>query len=334
MQAQQTNDQGNIVQTIIAQLDPFIKTTINDALGSQFGGSQTTGSQFGGSQATGSQFGGSQTTTVLDQNTQDEAIVGVMSKLRPIIKRVVLSVMNRLQSAGTLNSLSDARIIAEVNNEIDNGQLMRLLEEEIASLIGPSKPLPARDTLQDLLKIMLPQIRQIIIREIALWRQTANPQLSSSQSQRIVSRILNQLRGRAESATNQYLEGSSSSVSNNVVVENVIAQFQPQIISAIEGDATIQQTFSSGSFVGSDAFKDLFGEIILSLRGIILRQIKAWRATQVVVQPVPVAPVAPAGGSAITNIFGTGGANSVQVETPSFSYEYNHARSFEARSLE
>jgi hypothetical protein len=39
--------------------------------------------------------------------------------------------------------------------------------------------------------------------------------------------------------------------------------------------------------------------------------------------------VAPAGGSDIASIFGTGGANSVQVETPNYNYEYNHARSLE-----
>jgi hypothetical protein len=119
-----------------------------------------------------------------------------------------------------------------------------------------------------------------------------------------------------------------------VVVQTIIQQFRPAILSALQNDRTIQQVFSNGSFADSDAFEDLLQRIIQALRAIILQQIRLYRESRVVETTVPppttVRPVQPpsVGGNALTNIFGTGGANSVQVETPNYQYEYNHARSF------
>lgn len=294
-----------MVKDIITQLDPHIQGTIKDALDSQ-------------------------TITVLDENTKHKSISGALGKLRPIIRQAVLTVMTRLQAAGTLNTLSDEEILVKINLEIKNGLIFKLLEDEIRGLIGASKPLPPKDVIQGLLQSMLPEIRKMILFEISQWRQTANPQLSSSQEGQILSSVFGSLRGDVEVATNQLLERSPDSIGNDAVVRTIIQQFRPAILSALQNDGTVQQVFAHASFADSDAYEDLLQRIIQALRSIILEQIRIYRSRVVVTVPPPTRkPVQPSGGGAITDIFGTGGANSVQVETPNFSYEYNHARGFE-----
>ena len=86
---------------IINKLDPFIKTTIEDALGSH-------------------------TVTALEQGTKDEAISNVLGSLVPLIRQAVHNVMTRLQAAGTLNSHSDGQLITKVNKEMGNGNLFMM----------------------------------------------------------------------------------------------------------------------------------------------------------------------------------------------------------------
>lgn len=300
VQIKKTSEQGIFVQEIINKLDPFIKTTIKDALGSQ-------------------------TVTVLNHKQESGAITGVLGKLRSLIKRAVITVMTRLQAADTVNSLSDADIIAQVNVEIKNGLILKLLEGELGRILGESKPLPPADVLQGLLQRMLPEIRKMIISEITLWRQTANPQLSGAQQIRVTSNVVNSLKGGVEGATVQFLERSPDTIANSAVMQAIMGQLRQQIIIALKNDRTIQQVFASASFEDSEAFNELFQLIIAEFRKIILAQIRIYRS-RVTLPPV----VVPApGGNKISNIFGTGGANSVQVETPTYNYEYNHFRSLE-----
>merc|ERR1712020_198234 len=109
----------------------------------------------------------------------------------------------------------------------------------------------------------------------------------------------------------------------------IIRQFQPTIISELQNNRIIQQEFATSNLSNSEAYESLLQLIIQRLRVIILEFIRIWRASQVVITtPRPtVAPVP--SGNAITNIFGTGGANSVQVETPNYHYEYNHDQTLE-----
>jgi len=177
---------------------------------------------------------------------------------------------------------------------------------------------------------MLPEIRKIILQQIAQWR-TSNPEkveLSRGQQSQVVSGVLGSLRGQVQLATNSFLDQSPNS-GNEAVVEAIIRQFQPTIISELQNNRIIRQEFATSNFSNSEAYESLLQLIIQRLRAMILEFIRIYRANQVVITtPRPtVAPVP--SGSAIKNIFGTGGANSVQVETPNYSYEYNHARSLE-----
>merc|ERR1719412_427688 len=178
---------------------------------------------------------------------------------------------------------------------------------------------------------MVPRIRQMILAQITQWKTiNVKPELSGSQQGQIISGILGSLRGDVELSTEQLLEQSPDTIGDNVVVQTIIGQFRSRIIRALKSNGIIQQVFSGASFADSDAYEELLQRILQALRTIILEQIRIYRSRVVVtLPPAPVKPVQPSGGNAITSIFGTGGANSVQVETPNYNYEYNHARSFE-----
>ena len=122
---------------------------------------------------------------------------------------------------------------------------------------------------------------------------------------------------------------NTSNIGNDVVVEAIIRQFQPTILSALQNNGIVQQLFANANFADSDAYESLLQLIIQRLRALILEFIRIYRANQVVITtPRPTTTARPVpSGNAITNIFGTGGANSVQVETPNYNYEYNHGRS-------
>ena len=273
----------------------------------------------------------SQTVTVLEESQKQEAINGVLGKLQAIIRQAVITVMTRLQADGSAYTLSDEAIITKVNLEIKNGLLRKLLEDEIAGLIGANRPLPPSDVIDGLLRAMLPGIRTLILQEISRWRN-ANPQrieLSTSQQSQILGGVLRSIRLDVERATNSFLAQSPNNIGNDVVVEAIIRQFQPTILSALQNNGIVQQLFANANFADSDAYESLLQLIIQRLRALILEFIRIYRANQVVITtPRPTTTARPVpSGNAITNIFGTGGANSVQVETPNYNYEYNHGRS-------
>ena len=237
-------------------------------------------------------------TTVLSEDQEFDAVNNVLLQLRSIIRQAVQRVLSRLQAAGTLDSFSDEELITKIRAEMSNGLLLRLLKAEIQKIIGQSRPLPPQNTLNDLLQIMLPQIRQHIIAELNIWREeNATPELSNSQIRQISGSIISLMTSQVEGATIQLLRKSSSSISDDEVVGRINAQFQPLITDALDNDATIQHVFSSASFADSDYFVDLLARITSSLRSIILRTITEYRASQVVITTRrPVTPK-PAGGN-------------------------------------
>merc|ERR1712038_1386300 len=79
---QKQNNAGSLVQDIINKLNPFIQSTVKDALSAQ-------------------------TVTVLEESQKQKAIAGVLEKLRAIIRSAVIKVMTRLQADGTVYTLSD-----------------------------------------------------------------------------------------------------------------------------------------------------------------------------------------------------------------------------------
>merc|ERR1719511_163610 len=160
-------------------------------------------------------------------------------------------------------------------------------------------------------------IRQMIQQ----WRisNSHNPTLSSSQQSQVVSGVGSSLRGQIEASTNSFLAQSPNTIQDGAVVEAIIGQYQPTIISTLQGNRVIQQVFANANFASSDAYEVLLNQIMQRLRTIILQVIRSWRANYVVVTTT-----AKPAGSAIVNIFGTGGANSVQVETPNYQYDYTH----------
>ena len=85
----------------------------------------------------------------------------------------------------------------------------------------------------------------------------------------------------------------------------------------MQGNRVIQQVFANANFASSDAYEALLNQIMQRLRTIILQVIRTYRASQVVVTTAKPA-------NAVVSIFGTGGANSVQVETPNYQYDYTH----------
>ena len=155
--------------------------------------------------------------------------------------------MTRLQADGSAYTLSDEAIITKVNLEIKNGLLRKLLEDEIAGIIGVNRPLPSSDVIDGLLRAMLPGIRRLILQEISQWRST-NPEtieLSSSQQSQILGSVLGSLRGDVESATNALLAQSPNNIGNDVVVEGIIRQFQPTILSTLQSNRIVTQVFAN-----------------------------------------------------------------------------------------
>jgi len=288
-------NQSTLVQDIINKLNPHIDETIHGALG---GGQVTT-------------LEVSQETTVLSN---------VLGKLRSIILNAVNTVMARLQASGEAHTLSIDAIIAKVNAEIKNQLLIKLLGDEVSGLLGGKEA--SEDLLQALLRKLLPRIDAMIRSMISQWRisNPHNPTLSSSQQTQVVSGVLSSLRAQVEAATSSYLAGQSpSNVQDSAVVQAILSQYQPTIISTLQGNRVIQQVFANANFASSDAYEVLLNQIMQRLRTIILQVIRSWRANYVVVTTT-----AKPAGSAIVNIFGTGGANSVQVETPNYQYDYTH----------
>jgi len=302
---QKQNNAGSLVQDIINKLNPFIQSTVKDALSAG-------------------------AVTVLEDSQKQKAIAGVLEKLRAIIRSAVIKVMTRLQADGTVYTLSDEAIITKVNLEIKNGLLRKLLEDEIAGIIGANRPLPSSDVIDGLLQAMLPEIRKIILLQIAQWR-AANPEkveLSRGQQSQVVSGVLGSLRAQVQLATNSFLDQSPNS-GNEAVVAAIIRQFQPTILSELQNNRIIRQVFANSDFANSEAYESLLQLIIQRLRAMILEFIRIYRANQVVVTDPPTTRAPVPSGNAITNLFGTGGANSVQVETPNYSYEYNQDRPLE-----
>merc|ERR1712018_474277 len=287
-------NQGTLVQDIINKLNPHIQTTIDNALGSQ-------------------------QVTKLDASTETQALSNVLGKLRSIILNAVNTVMARLQASGEAYTLSVDAIIAKVNTEIKNRLLLKLLGDEVSGLLGGKEA--SQDLLEALLQKLLPRIDAMIASMISQWRisNPNNPTLSSSQQSSVISGVVGSLKGQVEASTNSFLAQSPNNIRNSAVVEAILGQYQPPIISTLQGNRVIQQVFANANFASSDAYEALLNQIMQRLRSIILQVIRTYRASQVVITTTP----KPAG-NAIVNIFGTGGANSVQVETPNYQYDYTH----------
>jgi len=294
VQIEKEKGHGNLVKDIIEKLNPHIDDSIHDALG---------GRQVG-------ELDAGQETTVLSN---------VLGKLRSIILNAVNTVMARLQASGEAHTLSIEAIIAKVNTEIKNQLLLQLLGDEVSGLFQGKEA--SGDLLQALLQKLLPRIDAMIRQMIQQWRisNPHNPTLSSSQQSQVVSGVVSSLRGQIEASTNSFLAQSPNTIQDSAVVEAIIGQYQPTIISTLQGNRVIQQVFANANFASSDAYEALLNQIMQRLRAIILQVIRAYRASQVVITTTP----KPAG-NAIVNIFGTGGANSVQVETPNYQYDYTH----------
>merc|ERR1712241_218301 len=287
-------NQSTLVQDIINKLNPHIDDTIHTALG------------------------GGQVTT-LEVSQESTVLTNVLGKLRSIILNAVNIVMGRLQASGEAHTLSIDALIAKVNAEIKNQLLIQLLGDEVSGLFGGKDA--SEDLLNALLQKLLPRIDAMIRQMIQQWRisNPHNPTFSSSQQSQVISGVVSSLRGQVEASTNSFLSQSPNSIRDSAVVEAIIGQYQPTIISTLQGNRIIQQVFANANFASSDAYEALLNQIMQRLRAIILQVIRAYRASQVVITTTP----KPAG-NAIVNIFGTGGANSVQVETPNYQYDYTH----------
>jgi uncharacterized protein YeaC (DUF1315 family) len=223
--------------------------------------------------------------------------------------------MRRLQADGTAYTMSDDEIINRVLDSIKGSDMIKLIKDEIRSLIGNERPLPSDQDIQDILQSMLPEIRRLILAMIREWR-AANPEsvsLSSSQQDQVLSSILRIMKSQVQAATNQHLDRNPDA-QDNEVVRSVIGQFQPSILTALQNNGVIKQLFARVDFASSDAYELLLQQIIQEMRSIILAQIGVWRSSQVVEV------------SDTASIFGTGGPNSVYVETPHIKYEYDHKK--------
>jgi len=278
-----------IVSEIIQKLDPHINEHIYDALVPD--------------------------ETVLDQGQIQDVMAGVLQRMREIIRQAAFAVMRRLQADGTAYTMSDDEIINRVLDSIKGSDMIELIKAEIRGLIGNERPLPSDQDIQDILQSMLPEIRRLILAMIREWR-AANPEtvsLSSSQQDQVLSSILRVMKSQVQAATNQYLDRNPDA-QDNEVVRSVIGQFQPSILTALQNNGVIKQLFARVDFASSDAYELLLQQIIQEMRSIILAQIGVWRSSQVVEV------------SDTASIFGTGGPNSVYVETPHIKYEYDHKK--------
>merc|ERR1711899_279474 len=278
-----------IVSEIIQKLDPHINEHIYDALVPD--------------------------ETILDQGQIQDVMAGVLERMREIIRQAAFAVMRRLQADGTAYTMSDDEIINRVLDSIKGSDMIELIKAEIRGLIGNERPLPSDQDIQDILQSMLPEIRRLILAMIREWR-AANPEsvsLSSSQQDQVLSSILRVMKSQVQAATNQYLDRNPDA-QDNEVVRSVIGQFQPSILTALQNNGVIKQLFARVDFASSDAYELLLQQIIQEMRSIILAQIGVWGSSQVVEV------------SDTASIFGTGGPNSVYVETPHIKYEYDHKK--------
>merc|ERR1711997_1226393 len=253
--------------------------------------------------------------TILDQGQIQDVMAGVLQRMREIIRQAAFAVMRRLQADGTAYTMSDDEIINRVLDSIKGSDMIELIKAEIRGLIGNEPPLPSDQDIQDILQGMLPEIRRLILAMIREWR-AANPEsvsLSSSQQDQVLSSILRVMKSQVQAATNQYLDRNPDA-QDNEVVRSVIGQFQPSILTALQNNGVIKQLFARVDFASSDAYELLLQQIIQEMRSIILAQIGVWRSSQVVEV------------SDTASIFGTGGPNSVYVETPHIKYEYDHKK--------
>ena len=124
----------------------------------------------------------SQVVTEFDDKAKKEVIEAVLGKLVGVVKQAVNTVMTSLQKSGTLSSMTEASIIIRVNLVIESGLLHRLLQKEIARYNGVKGPLPQSDVHQELLEAMLPDIRNLMISEISLWRKLNSALLENANS--------------------------------------------------------------------------------------------------------------------------------------------------------
>ena len=113
----------------------------------------------------------SQGVTEFDDHAKKEVIAAVLGNLVGVVKQAVNTVMTSLHTSGTLSSMSEESIIIRVNIVIESGLLNRLLQEEIARYSGAKTISPLSDVHQELLEAMLPDIRNLMISEISLWRK-------------------------------------------------------------------------------------------------------------------------------------------------------------------
>lgn len=113
----------------------------------------------------------SQSVTEFDDKTKKEVITAVLGELVGVVKQAVNTVMTSLHTSGILSSMTEQSIIIRVNLVIESGLLHKLLQNEIARYDGIKRPLPLSDVHQELLEAMLPDIRNLMISEISLWRK-------------------------------------------------------------------------------------------------------------------------------------------------------------------
>merc|ERR1712007_159600 len=108
-----------------------------------------------------------------------------------------------------------------------------------------------------------------------------NIELSTSQQSQILGSVLGSLRGDVESATNTFLAQSPNNIGNDAVVEAIIRQFQPTILSTLQNNRIVTQVFANGNFADSEAYESLLQLIIQRLRAMILEFIRIYRANQI-----------------------------------------------------
>ena len=289
---QSQTSSNDLVSSVISQLQPFIVDTVSTVLGGS---------------------------GKIEKATADQASVTFLAKLRPIIRQIIVRIMTT-SGAG----ISDENIlIQQVNGQIEDGTLLRLIQEEVRAALGSSvTTLPPQSEFELLLEELRPRIRLMIIEEIRLYRQ--QNELNPEAQARIVSAVIANLRLVVEQATALALQSSGSGSSDDQIITQLTAQLRPQVIQTLEQEVSGTQVFQSGSFANSDAFNQLMAAIMRQIRTIIIQQIRIYRAEQARLAAATVRPAT--GGNKVTAIFGTGGQNKVRVETPIFNYGYEFDR--------
>jgi hypothetical protein len=185
--------------------------------------------------------------------------------------------------------------------------------------VGVDRPAPASADIDRLLELLIPQIRIIIVQEVAAYR-AANPiGITASQASTLQGSVMSILRSQVSSATSRYLSQSAgpASVQDDAAANAILSGMSQLIFQTLEQEVSNAGIFSRGTvFTGYKSFTDLLAQIKAQLRIIILQQIRVWRQAQTVVVPKPVKT------NKITSLFGDGGVNNVRVETPNYNYNY------------